>query len=607
MPTRAAPEGARGPRPARAFACLPWLLSAAVVAHEGEEGGAAGATGDWWAGPPISGSWYAPDRAGEGIILEVLPDGSVVAFWFTYPAAGEAGEQAWMIAPNGVVDGNQVRFETVYRPIGARFGDDFDPADVESTQWGSMELHFDDCNAATVHYQGPPAYGSGSRELVRLTAIAEAGCSGTRTLLPSGARAQAGLRGKSGAWYVPSRSGEGWIVEEYGNGLAGAYWFTFAPDGTQAWTYGLGVRDGDSIVIDDLQITSGARFGDAFDPAAVRSQPWGRLALHLDDCDHASVDYQSGLPGYGAASRAAERLARIAGATCVDAFPQSAPTGAWSTHAGVPAPWQSEHDVAVLGGQAYVLGGFGDPRGFKRFDPAANRWTVLPQLPAGRDHAAAFGLDGGVYLVGGAPNGGGDQSHAAFRFDVQQSRWEPVPELASVFGSRAAVLHGRAYVGNASGTLQEYDPRTRRVRLIEDADGPHRDHAQVVAFLDEIWMMGGRRPDTATVVIYDPISGTWRNGPSLQRRRGGFAAATVGNRLLVTGGEVVHTGVYLEGSTESIGAGQEHWAFSTPLPQALHGTAGAGLGGRFYVFGGSTIVGSSAGQTAQVLSLPVPP
>ena len=36
-----------------------------------------------------------------------------------------------------------------------------------------------------------------------------------------------------------------------------------------------------------------------------------------------------------------------------------------------------------------MAGGFGNTRGFKRFDAQANTWTVLAETPAGRDHSLA--------------------------------------------------------------------------------------------------------------------------------------------------------------------------------------------------------------------------
>ena len=63
----------------------------------------------WWVSPAVSGAWFNAGRSGEGVILQMLPNGRVLAIWFTYPPAGEAGEQAWLIAQDGTVDGDTIR------------------------------------------------------------------------------------------------------------------------------------------------------------------------------------------------------------------------------------------------------------------------------------------------------------------------------------------------------------------------------------------------------------------------------------------------------------------------------------------------------------------
>ena len=62
-------------------------------------------SGPYWPGPAVSGSWYDPARSGEGLILQFLPTGKALVIWFTYPPAGEAAEQAWLITELGSVDG----------------------------------------------------------------------------------------------------------------------------------------------------------------------------------------------------------------------------------------------------------------------------------------------------------------------------------------------------------------------------------------------------------------------------------------------------------------------------------------------------------------------
>ena len=560
---------------------------------------------DYQAGPGLSGAWYDAARNGEGIILEVLPSGRALAIWFTYPAAGEPGEQAWLIAQDGIIEGDSIRFSQVLRPIGGRFGAAFDPAQVQLQNWGTLEMRFSSCNAGSVSWAGPASYGSGSRALTRLSTLDEVDCSGTRKLTSSGARAAAGLRSRSGAWYVPERSGEGWIVEELGDGRSLVYWFTFDPQGNQAWTIGSGVREGNRLRIDDNRITRGTRFGGGFVAADVQLLPWGSLEIDFAQCASGNLIYTSTRDGYGNGSRQPARLTRLAGAPCLDALPGAIAGASWSERA--PTLRQSEHAVTVNAGMLYALGGFGGQRAMLRYDRAANAWSTLPNLPAGRDHLAAFALDGGIYMVGGAANGSGDQGTAGFRFDLSSQTWEPRAELQWMYGSHAATLHGRAYIGDIDGSLQQYDPRARQVQRIAAPDFTPRDHSQVLAFLDEIWMISGRGPETRSVAIYDPVAQRWRAGPALIAARGGFAAAVVGDRMVVGGGEIIFNGAYVERSVEIYNAGADGWLAGPELPVPVHGVAGGAVDGRFLLVSGSTQAGLTSGGTGRVFELTLPP
>ncbi|WP_191621150.1 serine hydrolase [Marinihelvus fidelis] len=77
--------------------------------------------------PRKSGSWYNPERDGEGLILEILEDGRQVVYWFTYDINGN---QAWMLSLGGASAAEGSFSLDMLQPVGGRFGPEFDPADV---------------------------------------------------------------------------------------------------------------------------------------------------------------------------------------------------------------------------------------------------------------------------------------------------------------------------------------------------------------------------------------------------------------------------------------------------------------------------------------------
>ena len=116
-------------------------------------------------GAHFDGTWYDPARTGEGVLLQFPQPDRAIATWFTYD---ELGRQAWLIG-DGHRDGSTVTFNVV-RPVGTSFGDAFDGGDVVRQAFGTWTLHLTDCTHATLDYASPdPAFGSGSRQFVRLT------------------------------------------------------------------------------------------------------------------------------------------------------------------------------------------------------------------------------------------------------------------------------------------------------------------------------------------------------------------------------------------------------------------------------------------------------
>lgn len=119
-----------------------------------------------------SGSWYDESHNGEGYALHWLSRDEALLTWYSYDADGE---QYWLIGLGEYQDG-QIVFENLQSTRGARFGEDFDPDDVEYIDWGSLVIELE-CAEGTASYESDlPAFGAGEFELTRLTKLERPDC-----------------------------------------------------------------------------------------------------------------------------------------------------------------------------------------------------------------------------------------------------------------------------------------------------------------------------------------------------------------------------------------------------------------------------------------------
>ncbi len=234
----------------------------------------------------ITGAWFDPAHDGEGFVVEYLNESVVVVYWFSYD---ENGNQAWMVGV-GPVSGNKVTISKLTRPVGAKFGVDFDPNDVVREEWGSLTLEFGSCTGATASYSGPAGFGDGTFRLSKLTSIAGNACAGK---LSATDRISQGSY--TGSWFDPTHDGEGWIVEVLNETTAVVFWFTYTQTGEQAWFTGVGNINSTGIKFNDLTLVTGPKFGPQFDPADRKFKTWGELDIVFDSCDEGEFAFDSSL------------------------------------------------------------------------------------------------------------------------------------------------------------------------------------------------------------------------------------------------------------------------------------------------------------------------
>jgi hypothetical protein len=276
--------------------------------------------------PTVSGSWFDPERNGEGFVHHLLENGQVLLYWFTFPRQADQ-QQAWHF---GVAPAREssVRFEHLYTSTG-RFNEGRDS--LESSPF-RLSVNPVGNHRQTIDYSrsfirggsrtGMVSYGleSNRADHVPLTRLAGSTCDNQLTF----------YQGFSGAWYDPERDGEGFVVEVNEDGRAVVYWFTHTPDGSgeQAWMMG----DGEikswvinipppgvpthTIVIDSMVRPTGTRFGTNFDPDDIVWEDWGRLAIDFFRQGTGHVYWDSNDDDFGTGDHPIERLARPMLAEC---------------------------------------------------------------------------------------------------------------------------------------------------------------------------------------------------------------------------------------------------------------------------------------------------
>jgi hypothetical protein len=253
--------------------------------------------------PGIASAWFDIDHAGEGFIIEMLANGVVVLYWFTYD--GE-GNQDWYIAV-GEVRGNRILFPRLLQVTGGVFGAEFDPLLIEEVPVGSAKFIFAGCSSGSMDWH--IGNRRGRQNLTRITSLMGLDC-GQPRMAPERPEAR-----YSGSWFDISHAGEGFTVQVLADGKALVYWFSFGPDGNRRWFFGVGDIVAGILVFDNMLTTSGGIFGAEFDPGAVEELPWGTLELDVS-CDGGTASYASTEAGFGFGQLKVTKLTSMDGLDC---------------------------------------------------------------------------------------------------------------------------------------------------------------------------------------------------------------------------------------------------------------------------------------------------
>jgi len=237
----------------------------------------------------MSGTWWSPERNGEGQFITFEQVGArpvVVLAYFTYDDAGNA---SWLVGSGDLTTGSTSVAFPVFRAAGPRFGAGFDPGAVALTSAGTVTLDYLSCGQMRFRFQGSQALDFPIGRLVG--ALNGPECGNPR----ASSSASALVGALSGGWWVPARNGEGQFIafERAGDRrVATLFYFTYDDNGRPQWLVGSSDYSDNAMQVSmPLYSGRGARFGSAFRSADVQITPAGKVRLESLSCDKLRIRY----------------------------------------------------------------------------------------------------------------------------------------------------------------------------------------------------------------------------------------------------------------------------------------------------------------------------
>jgi serine/threonine protein kinase/N-acetylneuraminic acid mutarotase len=272
----------------------------------------------------------------------------------------------------------------------------------------------------------------------------------------------------------------------------------------------------------------------------------------------------------------------------------------WKLGAPIPTPRQMS-GAASDGKLVYVLGGTNgtsDLATVETYDPAADTWTSLPELPGRRSDFGVANVDGRLVVVGGMS--AGQVLNSVVALDLITQSWNGLPDLGTArhgmavagVGKNVYAIGGSTSAGDgqitSSAEALKLAPRKPQPasewRSLPDAPTARLMMAGTV--LDgKIWVAGGIREGETlqTVESYDPQTGAWQSQPPLPIPLHHATAATYRGEVVVIGGA---SDIIAEASNKVFALRSGMWVELPTLQHARAAAAAAVVGDKLVVVGG---------------------
>ncbi len=278
---------------------------------------------------------------------------------------------------------------------------------------------------------------------------------------------------------------------------------------------------------------------------------------------------------------------------------------------------QARHEGSAVEfeGQLYVMGGRGS-RAVSIFDPDTNQWTNGATPPIELHHFQPVVFDDRIWVIGAMTQTSSypvEPSVAnVYIYTPATNSWSKGATIpasrqrgsmgAAVYGDKIYLLGGntKGHSGGAVDWFDEFDPMTGAWTTLASAPGK-RDHAPIAVVGDKLVAAGGRAsayPNTFAntvggVDVYDFTTGRWTTTSTIPTQRAGTMAVTVGEEVLVIGGETL-ANTSAHDTVEAYNVASAQWRTLDSLVTGRHGGGAALLKDGVYVASGSVSRGGGA-------------
>ena len=281
--------------------------------------------------------------------------------------------------------------------------------------------------------------------------------------------------------------------------------------------------------------------------------------------------------------------------------------GAWESRAP-SGPARQEVSYVQVGGKFYLAGG---STTHEVYNPATNTWSTIAPLPQQLDHIQGVEVGGLIYYIGGLQQWPGPNVDTVYIYNPATNTFKQGAPMPRGRGAGGVAVHGGKiyYAGGLNNSVavpwfDVYDPAANTWTQLPDMPTA-RDHFHA-AVNGKFYAIGGRNVqiDAMTTVnqAFDFATGTWTSGLApLPTARGGFAAAALGDEVLIIGGE--GNGQTFQ-AVEAYNTVTNTWRKLADMPTPRHGIQAAVCNGGVYIAaGGLTQGGGSPTDVHEVFFL----